>query len=289
MLKYYLSRDLSERLHIPLSRWKRWSREFLPPDPLGGLQSGYARQYSVRDAFAVYWAGFLVSHLGFSIPEARRILNDLDGWLKRNVVSGFEAAADGLEMLPAAPQHVELIIIPVDERPGPARRIHAPDREHVVPVGLREQHRGLDGPRALPGLRPRQERPLGRPGRGDRRQAPRPDRRGRAGARAAAGAQHGAEPRAAGGHAANDGNTAGFGQADTARCPGDNLDGALARQCLEVLLGGVGGLETEFAGDVRPGGRKAGLIDMPANEVQHLLLAVGELFHHDPCFYIQML
>ncbi len=120
MLKYYLGRDLSERLHIPLSRWKRWSREFLPPDPLGGLQSGYARQYNVRDAFAVYLAGFLVSCPGFSIPAARRILHDLNGWLKRTVVARLEAAADAGETLPAAPQQVELIIVPVDDRPAPA-------------------------------------------------------------------------------------------------------------------------------------------------------------------------
>jgi hypothetical protein len=89
MLKFYSNRQLSDRLGLPLSRWKRWSREFLPPDPLGGLQSGYARQYNIRDAFTVYFAGYLVSKKGFSIPEARQVLNDLNGWVRHYVVEPF--------------------------------------------------------------------------------------------------------------------------------------------------------------------------------------------------------
>jgi hypothetical protein len=85
MLRYYASRELSQRLQIPLNRWKRWAREFLPPDPLGGLQSGYARQFSVREAFVVYLGGFLVSGLGFAMPQARQIIKDLNVWMKRNV------------------------------------------------------------------------------------------------------------------------------------------------------------------------------------------------------------
>ena len=51
MIKFYTNRELSEKLSIGLSKWKRWSREFLPPDPLGGLQSGYARQYTQDPEF----------------------------------------------------------------------------------------------------------------------------------------------------------------------------------------------------------------------------------------------
>ncbi len=88
MLRYYFSRDLARKLHIPLNRWKRWAREFLPPDPLGGLQSGYARQFSTREAFTVYLGGFLVAGLGFSIPQARLIIRDLSGWMRK---SGLDA------------------------------------------------------------------------------------------------------------------------------------------------------------------------------------------------------
>ena len=92
MIRFYLSRDLAQRLRIPLNRWKRWAREFLPPDPLGGHQSGYARQFSTREAFIVYLGGFLVAGLGFSIPQARQIIRDLSGWMKK---SGLDAALMG--------------------------------------------------------------------------------------------------------------------------------------------------------------------------------------------------
>ena len=81
MIRFYTSREISKRLGINLARWKRWSREFLPPDPLGGLQSGYARQYNPNEAFTVFMAGYLVATLKFSIPEARTIMRDLDDWL----------------------------------------------------------------------------------------------------------------------------------------------------------------------------------------------------------------
>jgi hypothetical protein len=81
MIKFFTNRELSKRLHINLAKWKRWSREFLPPDPLGGLQSGYARQYHPDQAFTVFWGGHLVADLKFSIPEARQMMQDLTPWL----------------------------------------------------------------------------------------------------------------------------------------------------------------------------------------------------------------
>jgi hypothetical protein len=82
MIKFYSNRELSQKLNINLARWKRWSREFLPPDPLGGMQSGYARQYSIDNAFTVYLGGHLVGELKYTIPEAKKILEDLKKWLK---------------------------------------------------------------------------------------------------------------------------------------------------------------------------------------------------------------
>ena len=81
MIRFYNSRQLSQKLGVNLAKWKRWSREFLPPDPLGGLQSGYARQYNPNEAFTVYLAGHLVAELKFTVPEARQIINDLSRWL----------------------------------------------------------------------------------------------------------------------------------------------------------------------------------------------------------------
>ena len=81
MIKFFNNKELAYKLNINLARWKRWSREFLPPDPLGGLQSGYARQFNPDDAFKVYLGGHLVGNLKFTIPESRKILNDLHMWL----------------------------------------------------------------------------------------------------------------------------------------------------------------------------------------------------------------
>lgn len=81
---YYNSKYLSERLGVNLAKWKRWSRTFLAPDPLGGLQSGVARQFNLKDCFKVYLGGYLVGHIKFSVPDAARILRDLSPWLKQN-------------------------------------------------------------------------------------------------------------------------------------------------------------------------------------------------------------
>lgn len=79
---YFNSRYLSKKLDVNLAKWKRWVREFLPPDPLGGLQSGYARQFNFKEAFRVYLGGELIGSLRFSIHEARRILDELEPALK---------------------------------------------------------------------------------------------------------------------------------------------------------------------------------------------------------------
>lgn len=80
MIKFFTNRQAANWLQINLSKWKRWSREFLPPDPLGGMQSGFARQYSPDGAFTVYFGGHLVADLKFTIPEAKQIVKDLHSW-----------------------------------------------------------------------------------------------------------------------------------------------------------------------------------------------------------------
>lgn len=92
---YFDSKYLSASLQINTAKWKRWAREFLPPDPLGGYQSGYARQFSYKDAFRVFLGGYLVSVLRLTIPEARQVLLDLDAWMKKQ----------GLYSMPGDPRH----------------------------------------------------------------------------------------------------------------------------------------------------------------------------------------
>ena len=133
MIRYFLGRELAQRLEIPLARWKRWGREFLPPDPLGGLQSGYARHYSIDEAFTVFLAGQLVSRSRFSIPESRQILSDLESWLTgEGYRTGTKAESDD----PAA---VREHLILIDHRPSGGGR--TPAFDYTVRSILAHRHR----------------------------------------------------------------------------------------------------------------------------------------------------
>lgn len=83
MVHFYTNRELSEILDINLARWKRWSRYFLSPDPLGGLQSGYARQYLFKDLFTVFLGGHLLGHLKLPLAQSRQVVTDLSPWLDK--------------------------------------------------------------------------------------------------------------------------------------------------------------------------------------------------------------
>ena len=84
MVRYYNNRELAGKLEVNLARWKRWSRSFLPPDPLGGMQSGYARQYLFKDLFKVYLGGFLIGHLKLTVAQSQQVLVDISPWLDEN-------------------------------------------------------------------------------------------------------------------------------------------------------------------------------------------------------------
>jgi len=120
MIKFFTNRELSDRLGIKLSKWKRWSREFLPPDPLGGMQSGYARQYHPDQAFTVFLGGHLVADLKFSIPEANQIIIDLNKWLSEKGfffdLRGHSMFDNGLDAL------IKKYIIFIRLEKGPDRR-----------------------------------------------------------------------------------------------------------------------------------------------------------------------
>jgi hypothetical protein len=120
MIKFFTNRELSDRLDIKLAKWKRWSREFLPPDPLGGMQSGYARQYNPNQAFTVFFGGHLVADLKFSIPEARQIIQDLNNWLSEKGfffdLRGHSVPDKGIDAL------IKKYIIFIRREKGPDKR-----------------------------------------------------------------------------------------------------------------------------------------------------------------------
>ena len=66
-------------------------------------------------------------------------------------------------------------------------------------------------------------------------------------------------------------------QPDAARGAAHQLDHALARQRLQVLLGRVGRAKAELGGDLGARGRRAGALDGALHEFEDLLLAVGKL------------
>ena len=121
MIKFFTNREASKRLDINLSKWKRWSREFLPPDPLGGMQSGFARQYSPDGAFTVYFGGHLVGDLKFTIPEAKQIVKDLHSWFAEK---GFYFnASSNAEINQEADQLVKKYIIYIEREKDPGNGI----------------------------------------------------------------------------------------------------------------------------------------------------------------------
>jgi hypothetical protein len=97
MIKLYTNRELAQTFKLNLAKWKRWSREFLLPDPLAGMQSGFARQYYIHDVFTVYLGGHLVADLKYSIVEAKQILQDLKAWLGEK---GFHPNLKGVSHRP---------------------------------------------------------------------------------------------------------------------------------------------------------------------------------------------
>jgi len=130
MIKFHTNKQLSQSFSINLAKWKRWSREFLPPDPLGGLQSGYARQYNLDEAFTVFLGGHLVGNLKFTIPEARKILHDLHQWLvDHDYYFDFSGNANPKNKSVHPVQNYQIAIIstgiPDDNRPGIRYRVKA--------------------------------------------------------------------------------------------------------------------------------------------------------------------
>ena len=112
MIKFYTNKELSQAFQIKLAKWKRWSREFLPPDPLGGLQSGFARQYNLDEAFSVFLGGHLVGNLKYTIPESRQILKDLRQWLTdHDFYFDFSGDANSVETSAHPVQNYQIAII----------------------------------------------------------------------------------------------------------------------------------------------------------------------------------
>jgi hypothetical protein len=71
-------------LDIPLSKIRRWSKEFLPSVSKVSLKPGYARKFSPNDGFFIYLGGYTVSEFGLTFDNARKVLEILKPWLLMN-------------------------------------------------------------------------------------------------------------------------------------------------------------------------------------------------------------
>lgn len=60
---------------------KRWAVAFLRPDKSSGQHSGVSRTYDFEQASRIYFGGYLVQDLKFTLDEAKQILNDIYDWL----------------------------------------------------------------------------------------------------------------------------------------------------------------------------------------------------------------
>ncbi|MBU0985830.1 MAG: hypothetical protein KKH68_01145 [Proteobacteria bacterium] len=142
MIKFFTNRELSDRLGIKLAKWKRWSREFLPPDPLGGMQSGYARQYNPDQAFTVFLGGHLVADLKFSIPEASQIIQDLNKWLSEKGfffdLRGHSVSDNGMDSL------VKKYIIFIRREKRPDKRLKFIYTVRGIISNEQVQHKGFE-------------------------------------------------------------------------------------------------------------------------------------------------
>lgn len=90
-------KDQTERLSWisgTLSTWRRWSRQFLPPDH-DSIKGGAPRGLSLNESFELMLAGHLVGELKFSTPDAKKIIEDLKPWMMEN---GYYPDCTGFEL-----------------------------------------------------------------------------------------------------------------------------------------------------------------------------------------------
>jgi len=75
------NKEFSEKLETPLTKVRRWTKEFLSPDPKATRRSGYTREFSYNDGFFIFVGGVMVTDFGLSFEEASTMLEELKPWM----------------------------------------------------------------------------------------------------------------------------------------------------------------------------------------------------------------
>jgi len=75
---------LADSMGVPLTRIRRWAKEYLPPDPKATRQSGYLREYSDNDGWFLFISGIIMDATGFTFRKTQKIMNEiLKPWMFR--------------------------------------------------------------------------------------------------------------------------------------------------------------------------------------------------------------
>ena len=90
----FSTKNVSLVLGQSQTKVRRWVKEFLPPDPEKGLRSGKTRKHQLNEVFKVFLGGYLVTHMGFSVADARIILKDIIPLLTRKGLLPLSDAYD---------------------------------------------------------------------------------------------------------------------------------------------------------------------------------------------------
>jgi hypothetical protein len=95
---------LADSLDIPLTRIRRWAKEYLPPDPKATRQSGYLREYSDKDGWFLYVSGMIMEATGFTFRKTQKLMEEkLKPWMLR---VGLAPDNDDLPILKGADAYI---------------------------------------------------------------------------------------------------------------------------------------------------------------------------------------
>ena len=107
---------LSEKLGIPLYRFRRWTKELLPPDPVATRRGGVARQLTLNEGFRVYLGGLMVgSDPSFTFRIIRLLMNPIWAVLElHNVLPEISknAVRAGIDLSVQWWERIEIAILP---------------------------------------------------------------------------------------------------------------------------------------------------------------------------------
>jgi len=81
MNKFYTNKELADKLHIPLTKVRRYANMILNPDEEATQQSGKSRKNNLREAFHIYLCAHMITKMGFTMNEVQTILKDISPWL----------------------------------------------------------------------------------------------------------------------------------------------------------------------------------------------------------------